>query len=166
MSHEDFIRGYTNGRFGCSVSSLLTLRLFLVGRIRKRPVVICLVNWALGLLFVVGLSIVGFLCLSEFWTLLGTIISLAIFALGFVHQVGTLIVSTALIDVHFYQFALAERALCVSSDGMGNTAWAAESIIRLVVDPGQSKVGESFETVRKSASSDGTIGSLPTGDPP
>ena len=147
MSHEDFIRGYTNGRFGCSVSSLLTLRLFLVGRIRKRRVVIGLVSWALGLLFVVGLSIVGFLCLSEFWTLLGTLISLAIFALGFVHQVGTLIVSTALIDVHFYQFALAERALCVSTDGVGNTAWATESIIRLVVDPGQGKAKVRLESL-------------------
>jgi hypothetical protein len=43
-----------------------------------------------------------------------------IFALGFVHQVAGLIVSTALIDVHFYQFALAEHALCVSADGEGN----------------------------------------------
>jgi hypothetical protein len=146
MSHEDFVLGYTNGRLGCSVSSLLTLWLFLADRIRTRRVVICLVGWSLGLLLLIGLSIVGFLCLSPFWTLLGTIISLAIFALGFVHQVGALVVSTALIDAHFYQFALAERALFVSTDGEGNMAGATESIIRLVVDPGQGKAEARLES--------------------
>src|SRR5882762_3427408 len=147
MSHEDFVLGYTNGRLGCSVSSLLTLRLFLTGRIREtRVVVICLVGWSLGLLLLIGLSIVGFLCLSPFWTLLGTIISLAIFSLGVVHQVGALVVSTALIDAHFYQFALAERALFVSTDGEGNMAGATESIIRLVVDPGQGKAEARLES--------------------
>jgi hypothetical protein len=146
MSHEDFVFGYTNGRLGCSVSSLLTLRLFLVGRIRTRRVVIRLVGWALGLLLLIGVSIVGFLCLSAFWTLLGTIISLAIFALGFVHQVGALIVSTALIDAHFYQFALAERALFVPTDSEGHMAGATESIIRLVVDPGQGKAKVRLES--------------------
>ena len=134
MSHEDFVLGYTNGRLGCSVSSLLTLRLFLVGRIRTRRVVIRLVGWALGLLLLIGVSIVGFLCLSAFWTLLGTIISLAIFALGFVHQVGALIVSTALIDAHFYQFALAERALFVSTDSEGHMAGATDRLIVFIPD--------------------------------
>jgi len=147
MSHEDFVLGYTNGRLGCSVSSLLTLWLFLVGRIRTRRVVICLVGWSLALLLLIGLSIVGFLCLSAFWTSLGTISSLAIFALRFVHQVSALIVSTALIDAHFYQFALAERALVVSTDGEGNTAGATESIIRLVVDPGQGKAEARLESL-------------------
>ena len=120
MSHDDFIFGYQNGRLGCSVSTLLTLRLFLVGRIREKRVVIRLVGWSLGLLLLIGLSTIGFLYLPALWALLGTIIFLAIFALGFVHQVGGLIVSTALIDVHFYQFALAEHALSVSTDGEGN----------------------------------------------
>ncbi len=143
MSHEDFVLGYTNGRLGCSVSSLLTLWLFLLARIRTRRVVICLFGWSLALL----LLSVGFLCLSAFWTLLGTIISLAIFALGFVHQVGALIVSTALIDAHFYQFALAERALVVSTDGEANMAGATESIIRLVVDRGQGKAEARLESL-------------------
>ena len=146
MSHEDFVLGYTNGRLGCSVSSLLTLWLFLAGRIRTRRVVIRLVGWALGLLLLIGLSIVGFRCLSAFWTFLATIISLAIFALRFVHQIGALIVSTALVDAHFYQFALAERALFVSTDGEGNMAGATESIIRLVVDPGQGKAEARLES--------------------
>ena len=120
MSHDDFILGYQNGRLGCSVSTLLTLRLFLVGRIRETRVVIRLVAWLLGLLLLIALSAIGFLCLPALWALVGTTIFVAIFALGFVHQVAGLIVSTALIDVHFYQFALAEHALCVSADGEGN----------------------------------------------
>ena len=120
MSHDDFILGYQNGRLGCSVSTLLTLRLFLVGRIRETRVVIRLVGWSLGLLLLIGLSAIGFLCLPALWALLGTIILFAIFALGFVHQVAGLIVSTALMDVRFYQFALAEHALSVSADGEGN----------------------------------------------
>jgi len=120
MSHDDFITGYQNGRLGCSISTLLILRLFLVGRIRETRVVIRLVGWSLGLLLLIGLTTIGFLCLPALWVLLSTIILLAIFALGFVYQVGGLIVSTALIDVHFYQFALAERALSVSAEGEGN----------------------------------------------
>jgi hypothetical protein len=50
MSHDDFILGYKNGRLGCSVSTLLTLRLFLLGRIHEARVVIRLVGWSLGLL--------------------------------------------------------------------------------------------------------------------
>jgi len=120
MSHDDFITGYQNGRLGCTISTLLILRLFLVGRIRETRVVIRLVGWSLGLLLLIGLTTIGFLCLPALWALLSTIILLAIFALGFVYQVGGLIVSTALIDVHFYQFALAERALSVSAEGEGN----------------------------------------------
>jgi hypothetical protein len=120
MSHDDFILGYQSGRLGCGVSTLLILRLFLVGRIHETRVVIRLVGWSLGLLLLIGLTTIGFLCLPALWALLGTIILLAIFALGFVHQVAGLIVSTALIDVHFYQFVLAEHALSVSADGEGN----------------------------------------------
>ncbi len=120
MSHDDFILGYQNGRLGCSVSTLLTLRLFLVGRIRETRVVIRLVGWSLGLLLSAGLSTIGFLYLPALWALLGATTLLATSAIGFTHQVAGLIVSTALTDEHFYQFALAERALCVSADGEGN----------------------------------------------
>jgi len=120
MSHDDFILGYQNGRLGCSVSTLLTLRLFLAGRIGEKRVVIRLIGWSLGLLLLIGLSSIGFLCLPAVWALLGAITLLAIFALGFTHQVAGLIVATALTDEHFYQVALAERALCVSADGEGN----------------------------------------------
>ena len=40
MSHDDFIFGYQNGRLGCSVNTLLILRLFLIGQIREKRVVI------------------------------------------------------------------------------------------------------------------------------
>jgi hypothetical protein len=132
MSHDDFILGYQNGRLGCSVSTLLILRLFLVGRIREARVVIPLVGWSAGLLLVIGLTISGFVCLPALWALLGTIILLAIFALGFVDQVGRLIVSTALIDEHFHQFALAEHALYVFSDeNTGRTFRVGTGLSRL-----------------------------------
>ena len=137
MSHEDFVLGYQNGGLGCSVSTLLILRLFLVGRIRETPIVIPLVRFSLGALFLIGLTIIGFLCVPAVWTLCGTIMLLGIFALGFVDQVGWLIVSTALIDEHFYHFAVAERALYVFTADEGNMAGATESIILLSVDPHQ-----------------------------
>jgi hypothetical protein len=139
MSHDDFILGYTNGRLGCSVSTLLTLRLFLVGRIRERRLVIALVGWSLGLFIVIGLTVIGFVCLPSLWALLSTIVLLAIFALGFICQVGARIASIALIDARFYEFALASRTLFVSTDGDGNMAGATESMIHLVVDQGQGK---------------------------
>jgi hypothetical protein len=147
MSHDDFIFAYTNGRVGCSVSTLLTLRLFLVGRIRERRVVIGLVGWSLGLFIVIGLTVIGFVCLPGLWALLSTIVLLAIFALGFIYQVGALIVSIALIDARFYEFALASRTLFVSTDGEGNMAGATESIIRLVVDPGQRRAEVRLESL-------------------
>jgi hypothetical protein len=120
MSHDDFILGYQNGRLGCSVSTLLTLRLFLAGRIREKRVVIHLVGWSLGLLLLIGLSIIGFLCLPVLWALLGIATLLATFALGFTHQVAGLIVSTAVTHKSFFQFTLAEHALCVSADAEDN----------------------------------------------
>jgi len=120
MSHDDFILGYQNGRLGCSVSTLLALRLLLTGRIRENRVAIRLVGWSLGLLLLIGLSTIGFLCLPVLWALLGATTLLATYALGFTHQVAGLIVSTALMDKQFFQFALAEHALCVSADGEGN----------------------------------------------
>jgi hypothetical protein len=144
-SHDDFVLGYQNGGLGCSVSTLLILRLFLVGRIRETRIVIPLVRWSLGAFFLIGLTIIGFLCLPAVWTLCGTIMVLGIFALGFVDQVGWLIVSTALIDEHFYHFALAERALYVFTADEGNMAGAAESIILLIVDPHQGKAQVKLE---------------------
>src|SRR5258708_37379667 len=111
MANDDFLIGYQKGGVGCIVSTLFILGLCLIGRIRETRIVIPLVRWALGALLLIGLTIIGFLCLPAVWTLCGTIMLLGIFALGFVDQVGWLIVSTALIDEHFYHFALAERAL-------------------------------------------------------
>jgi hypothetical protein len=147
MSHDDFVLGYQNGGVGCSVSTFLILRLFLVGRIRETRIVIPLVRWSLGALFLIGLTIIGFLCLPAVWTLCGTIMLVGIFGLGFVDQVGGLIVSTALIDEDFYHFALAERALYVFTADEGNMAGATESIILLIVDPHQGKAQVKLETL-------------------
>jgi hypothetical protein len=145
MSHDDFVLGYQSGSLGCSVSTLLILRLFLVGGIRETRIVIPLVRWSLGALFLIGLTIIGFLCLPAVWTLCGRIMLLGIFALGYVDQVGWLIVSTALIDEHFYHFALAERALYIFTADEGNMAGATESIILLIVDPHQGKAQVKLE---------------------
>jgi hypothetical protein len=120
MSHDDFLLGYQTGRLGCSVSTLLTLRLFLTRRIREKRVIFCLIRWSLALLLVIGLSILGFLYLPAPWTLLGITISLIIFALGFTHTIAALIISTAIANEQFYQFVLTERALWVSTDDEGN----------------------------------------------
>jgi hypothetical protein len=120
MTHDDFILGYQSGRLGCSVSASLTFRLFLSGRIRERRVIINLICWLLVLLILIGLSIIGFLYLPPLWALLATIIILAIFVLGSIHRTGELVVSTALADEQFYEFARAEHALWISADGEGN----------------------------------------------
>ena len=137
MLHDDFILDYQNGQLGCSVSTLRILRLFFVGRIRETRVRTALASWSLGLLLLVGITVIGFLCLPALWVLLGASIILASCALGFISQVGGLIVSTALIDKHFYQFALAEGALYVLSEGENDMAGANESIIMLFVDTRQ-----------------------------
>jgi hypothetical protein len=120
MSHDDFVLGYQSGRLGCSVSALLTFRLFFTGRIHEKRVVITLICWSIGLLLLVGLSTIGFLYLPPLWALLGSIVMLAVFALGSTHQVGDLVMSAALTDKQFYEFARAERALWVSVDLEGN----------------------------------------------
>jgi hypothetical protein len=120
MAHDDFILGYQNGRLGCSVSTLLTLRLFLAGRIHEKRVILRFISWLLGLLLLIGLCITGLVYLDSLWVLLGAIVLLAIFALGFLHGIAGLIVSMALADENFYRFALTEHALVVSTDGEGN----------------------------------------------
>lgn len=147
MLHDDFILDYQNGQLGCSVSTLRILRLFFVGRIRETRVLITLVSWSLGLLLLIGLTIIGFLCLPALWVLIGASVILVIFALGFICQVGELIVSTALIDKHFYQFALAEGALYVLNEGEGDMAEANESIIMLFVDTRQGNAKVKLESL-------------------
>jgi hypothetical protein len=120
MSHDDFLIGYQNGRLGCSVSTMLTLRLFLAGRIREKQVLTRLVGWSIGFLLLVSLSVIAFLYLPALWVLLGSGILLAIFAFGLAHGIAALIVSAALADQDFYKFMLAEHALWVSADAEAN----------------------------------------------
>ena len=99
----------------CSPSASL-----LAGRIREKRVVIRLVGWSLGLVLLIGLSTIGFLCLPALWALLGATTLLAIFTLGFTYQIAGLIVSTALANKQFYEFVRSQRALWVSTDGEVN----------------------------------------------
>jgi hypothetical protein len=120
MSHDDFVLGYQSGQLGCSVSALLTLRLFLAGRIRERRVVINLICWALGLLLLIGLSSLAFLRLPAPLAIPGAVLLFATFLLGFSHQLDQLVVSTALTNKQFYECARSEHALWVSTDSEGN----------------------------------------------
>jgi hypothetical protein len=120
MSHDDFTLGYQNGRLGSSVSTALILQLFFAGRIRERRIAISLVCWALGLLFLIGLAGLAFLRIPALWAILGTIITFAVFLLGFSHRLSGLVVSAALTNKQFYEFAKSQHALCVTTDGEGN----------------------------------------------
>lgn len=120
MSHDDFILGYQNGRLGSSVSTALILQLFFAGRIRERRIAISLVCWALGLLFLIGLAGLAFLRIPAPWAILGTIITFAVFLLGFSHRLSGLVVSAALTNKQFYELAKSQHALCVTAEGEGN----------------------------------------------
>ncbi len=120
MSHDDFVLGYQSGHLGSSVSVFLVLRLFFAGRIRERRVAISLVCWALALLFLIGLTGFAFLRIPALWVILGTIITFAVFLLGFSHQLSGLVVSAALTNKQFYEFATSQHALWLSTDGESN----------------------------------------------
>ena len=120
MSHDDFVLGYQSGHLGSSVSVFLVLRLFFAGRIRERRVAISLVGWALALLFLIGLTGLAFLRIPALWVILGTIITFAVFLLGFSHQLSGLVVSAALTNKQFYEFATSQHALWFSTEGESN----------------------------------------------
>ena len=120
MSHDHFVLGYQSGQLGSSVSVFLVLRLFFAGRIRERRVAISLVCWALALLFLIGLTGIAFFRIPALWVILGTIITFAVFLLGFSHQLSGLVVSAALTNKQFYEFARSQRALWLTIDGESN----------------------------------------------
>ena len=120
MSHDEFVLGYENGSLGCSVSVLLTLRLFLTGRIRAKEILINLLFWSLGFLLLIASSVIAFLKLPFIWALLCTAITLAFYASAFFYSFGALVLSTALADEDFYKIATAERALWIYSDDERN----------------------------------------------
>jgi hypothetical protein len=120
MSHDDSVLGYQSGHLGSSVSVFLVLRLFFAGRIRERRVAISLVCWALALLFLIGLTGFAFLRIPALWVILGTIITFAVFLLGFSHQFSGLVVSAALTNKQFYEFATSQHALWFSTEGESN----------------------------------------------
>ena len=120
MSHKEFVLAYENGRLGCSVSALLTLRFFFAGDIREKKVSINLSLWSLGFLVLIIASDTGFLNFPIRWALLGTITMLVIYALGFFYSVGEIILSAVLADEEFYEFAKTKRVLRIYSDDENN----------------------------------------------
>ena len=120
MSHSEFVLGYQNGRVGCSISVFLTLGLFLAGKIHHKRVSINLLLWSLGILVLIGASFIAFLNLPVLWALLCAIAVLAIYTLAFFYWVGGLILSAALANEEFYEFAKAKRVLWIYSDDEEN----------------------------------------------
>jgi hypothetical protein len=120
MSHDEFVLGYENGSLGCSVSALRTLRLFFAGKIPEKMIWIKLLLWSLGFLLLITASAIGFLNLPAIWALLGTVGALAFYASAFFCGVGDLVLSVALANKEFYEFAKAKRALWIYSDDETN----------------------------------------------
>lgn len=79
-----------------------------------------MICWSLGLLPVIGLSIVGFRYLPFLWAFLTAIVLLAVFALAFVHRVSEVALSAALTDEEFYQLGRMEQMLGIATDDEGN----------------------------------------------
>src|SRR6516165_4113315 len=96
LPHNEFVFAYENGSLGCSVSALLTLRLFFAGKLREKRVAINLLLWSLGLPLLATAALVGFLHFSILWAVLGTIGALMIYALAFLYRVGEVVLSAAL----------------------------------------------------------------------
>jgi hypothetical protein len=116
ISHDEFVLSYENGRAGCSVSASLTLRLFFAGKIREKWVSIRLLFWSLGFLALNAVSGIVFLSSPVLWALLGTIAMLAIYVLAFFYSIGGFVLSAALANEEFYEFAKAKRALWIYAD--------------------------------------------------
>jgi hypothetical protein len=120
LPHKEFVFAYGNGSLGCSVSVLLTLRLFFAGRIRQKTISISLLFWAVGFLLLIAATVVEFLKLPFMWALLCTAITLAFYVSAFFYSFGAVVLSTALAKEDFYRIATAERALWIYSDDEKN----------------------------------------------
>ena len=120
MSHEEFVDGYEKGSLGCSVSVLLTLRLFLAGKVRDKKILINLLIWSLAFLLLIFASVIEFLTMPFTWGLLCTGISLAFYAYAFFYFFGAVVLSIALLKEDFYKIATAERAIWIFPDDEKN----------------------------------------------
>jgi len=120
LPHNEFVFAYEKGSLACSVSVLLTLRLFLTGRIHEKIVSRSLLLWAAGFLLLIAATAVEFLKLPFMWALLCTAITLALYASVFFYSFGAVVLSTALAKEDFYRVATAERALWIYSDDEKN----------------------------------------------
>jgi hypothetical protein len=116
MSHKEFVRGYQLGGLRCGVSMWLILGLFFAGKIRERKISLNLLLWSLSFPVLIVASVIGFLHFPVLWALLGAVTGLVICALVFFYQVGDLVLSSALADEKFYDFARAKSVLRIYSD--------------------------------------------------
>jgi hypothetical protein len=120
MSYEEFLLAYENGRLGCSVSAARTLRLVLAGRIRETRISRNLLFWLLGFLLLTAGSAVGYLEFPLIGAIFCTAVAFGIYALLFFFHFGDLVLSVALTNRNFFEFAMAERALWIHSEDEKN----------------------------------------------
>jgi hypothetical protein len=120
LPHKEFVLAYENGSLGCSVSTLLTLRLFFAGKIHEKKVSLNLYLWSVGFLVLTTAFIIGALRFPVVWAVFGTAVTLTVYVLAFFYWVGELVLSTALANQGFYEFATAQRVLWTYSDDEKN----------------------------------------------
>jgi hypothetical protein len=120
MSYDDFLIGYENGSLGCNVSSFQTIRLFFLGKICERLISIHLLWWLFGFLLLVAGSGIEFLQLPMIEACSYTALALGLYILIFFYCFGDLILSIALANKNFFEFATRERILTIYSDDEPN----------------------------------------------
>ena len=120
LPHKEFVLAYENGSLGCSVSTLLTLRLFFAGKIHEKKFSINLCLWSVGFPGLITALVIGSFHFPVVWAVFGTVVTLTIYVLAFFYWVGELVLSTALANQEFYEFATAQRVLWTYSDDEKN----------------------------------------------
>ena len=120
MSYAEFVLAYENGSVGCSVSVLVTLRLFLAGKIHEKTVSIKLRLWLLAITVLTAACVMAFLKFPLVWALLGTIALLAVYTVAFFYSVGGAVLSASLAGQEFYEFAIGKGVLWIYSDDEEN----------------------------------------------
>ena len=96
MSHKEFVLAYEDGSVGCSISTWLTFRLFVAGRIREKKVRLCFYLWLICLPVAVVASILGFLYWPVLWATLNMVFVLLIFVCTFFYGFADVALSVAL----------------------------------------------------------------------
>jgi hypothetical protein len=116
MSHQQFVLAYQKGSLGCSVRTLPAVSLFVSGKAKQMMARVAVTRWLLELLGVFAVSVLLYLYAPAVIALVGTLVSLSIFALIVTHQIAELVVRCSLENDDFFQSATGTRVLIVTAD--------------------------------------------------